>query len=239
MQLGAAVDDFLRFCALERRFSEHTTQAYRSDLADFSRALPPGIELAEVAPEVLRGYLEDMVGRRLSAATVRRRFACLRAFFRRAAALGRAPDPFGAWRPQLPRRKRLPRALSRPEVSVLVGALGADGRRRGPACRAELGLAVRLMLCTGLRVGELCRRPTARRCGSTARAPATGSPSSPTPNCGPGYARRSAPGAGPGRPPTPSSSTAAARRSGRNRCARTSGASPARPGSRAASPRTC
>ncbi|MDF3063953.1 MAG: phage integrase [Microvirga sp.] len=157
MQLGAAVDDFLRFCALERRFSEHTTQAYRSDLADFSRALPPGIELAEVAPEVLRGYLEDMVGRRLSAATVRRRFACLRAFFRRAAALGRAPDPFGAWRPQLPRRKRLPRALSRPEVSVLVGALGADGRRRGPACRAELGLAVRLMLCTGLRVGELCR----------------------------------------------------------------------------------
>src|SRR3954469_15912615 len=146
MQLGAAVRDFLRFCALERRFSDHTTQAYRSDLADFSRWLPPGAGLGEVSPEVLRRYLEDMVERRrLSAATVRRRFACLRAFFRWAEEAAGAESPFAAWRLQLPRRKRLPRALSRPEVAVLIASLGARRRPPGPAARAELRVAVRLM----------------------------------------------------------------------------------------------
>jgi integrase/recombinase XerD len=158
MQLGAAVHDFLRFCALERRFSEHTTQAYRSDLADFARWAAAEGAAGEVSAEHLRRYLEDMVERRrLSPATVRRRFACLRAFFRRRTELTEAPDPFAAWRLRLPRRKRLPRALSRPEVSSLVGALGPATREGAGRPGPEARVAVRLMLATGLRVGELCR----------------------------------------------------------------------------------
>jgi len=156
MKLGAAISDFLRFCALERQLSEHTIQAYASDLADFGKWLPPGTNLSEVPNDTSKGYLADMVGaRKLSGSTVRRRLACLRSFFKRLKELGQGADPFITWRPQLPRRKRLPRSLSRTEASSLLRSLKSDGPRS--AIEAVLPLALRLMLCTGIRVGELCK----------------------------------------------------------------------------------
>jgi site-specific recombinase XerD len=152
MPFRAAVDEFLRVCAIERQLSGHTLQAYAGDLADFGRRLPAGLPLAEISTDLVKRYLEEMVdGRRLALATVRRRLACLRAFFRHAAEAGLGPDPFAAWRPRLARPQRLPRALSRGEVAMLLSGRGAA------AADATLATAVRLMLATGLRVGELCR----------------------------------------------------------------------------------
>src|SRR5215211_3549634 len=148
MPFRAAVDEFLRVCAIERQLSGHTLQAYAGNLADFGRRLP----LAEISTDLVKRYLEEMVdGRRLALATVRRRLACLRAFFRHAAEAGLGPDPFAAWRPRLARPQRLPRALSRGEVAMLLSGRGAA------AADATVATAVLLMLATGLRVGELCR----------------------------------------------------------------------------------
>lgn len=144
---------FLRFCSVERRLSENTLAAYRSDLADFFGWLRGDAEAGEVSTETLRNYLEWMVGeRKLTIATVRRRLACLRAFFRWRVDQLQVDDPFAGWRVQLPRRKRLPRALSGHEVSALL----ASSRSPVPS-ESLLCLAVRLMVATGLRVGELCK----------------------------------------------------------------------------------
>src|SRR6185295_1099441 len=94
--------------------------------------------------------------RKLAGATVRRRMACLRGFFRRLAELGQAGDPFVGWRLKLPRRKRLPRALSRDEVLALLSALRACALTED-GDDAPLRVAVRLMVSTGVRVGELCK----------------------------------------------------------------------------------
>jgi len=57
---------------------------YDSDLNDFRKWLPVGTTLADVSESTLKSDLAEMVGeRKLAAATVRRRFACLRSFFRR------------------------------------------------------------------------------------------------------------------------------------------------------------
>jgi site-specific recombinase XerD len=176
MQFRVAVDEFLRFCALERQLSGHTLAAYRADLNDFGKWLPPRTRpavgqqtaavagavtttaVADISPTTLKDYLEDMVGaRRLSVATVRRRFACLRAFFRRAAARGGVADPFAEWRPLLPRRKRLPRTLSRSETKFLLAGRAANGAPRLKNKEAPFRLIVRLLVVTGMRVGELCR----------------------------------------------------------------------------------
>jgi integrase/recombinase XerD len=53
---------------------------------------------------------------------------------------------------KLPRRKRLPRALSRDEISFLLLKL-----RGTTYSDAMLRVAVRLMVSTGVRVGELCK----------------------------------------------------------------------------------
>src|SRR5436309_2776230 len=106
MLLAAAVTDFLRYCSVERQLSHHTLQAYTGDLADFCRFMPADASLASITGASLTGYLTDMIERRkLALATIRRRFACLRAFIKRCVALDLAPDPFARWRLQLPRRK--------------------------------------------------------------------------------------------------------------------------------------
>jgi site-specific recombinase XerD len=158
MQFRVAVDEFIRFCAVERQLSSHTLQAYTCDLADFCKWLSIDASLADVSTGTLKDYLEDMVGRRrLAAATIRRRFACLRAFFRRQAQLERAADPFTTWRLQLPRRRRLPRTLSRAEISVLLNPSRSPDAPSQRVLQSALGTALRLMISTGLRVGELCR----------------------------------------------------------------------------------
>jgi site-specific recombinase XerD len=157
MRVGEAAGDFLRFCSLERQLSDHTVQAYASDLADFGKWLTPGTSLSEVSSDTLKDYLANMVGaRKLAVATVRRRLACLRAFFKRLTESGHGADPFSTWRPQLPRRKRLPRSLSRAEATSLLRSLKIDSARSFDT-GAVLPLALRLMLSTGIRVGELCK----------------------------------------------------------------------------------
>jgi site-specific recombinase XerD len=155
MLFNAAVDDFLRFCAIERQLSEHTLQAYACDLKDFAKWLPPRTPLSAITTETLKSYLESMVsGRKLALATVRRRFACLRCFFRRLTELECAADPFAGWRLNFARRKNLPRALSRTEISLLLSAFATSLAGNQDT---ELQVAVRLMIATGVRVGELCK----------------------------------------------------------------------------------
>jgi site-specific recombinase XerD len=155
MLMTGAVADFLRYCKIERQLSEHTLQAYKGDLDDFCRFV--GLETAvdSIADLTLTEYLTDLLDRRkLAIATVRRRFACLRAFNRRLVVLGQVGNLFDRWRLQLPRRKRLPRALSKLEVSSLLTGLAS--KREKPALPRS-ATAVRLMVATGIRVGELCK----------------------------------------------------------------------------------
>jgi integrase/recombinase XerD len=157
MFLNDAVDEFLRFCAAERQLSPHTVQAYTADLSDFCRSLPAESTIDAITETTLREYLAGLIGaRKLSAATVRRRFACLRVFFRRLAKAGAAPDLFSNWRLDIPRRKRLPRALSRSETLSLLVSF-APSAQLATDHSSSLEIAIRLMVSTGMRIGELCK----------------------------------------------------------------------------------
>jgi site-specific recombinase XerD len=157
MEFLDAAKVFLRLCKIEKQLSHHTLEAYESDLVDFKKWLPPGTSLLEVSTTDLKDYLKSMVEeRKLTAATVRRRLACLRVFFRYVSSVTGMKNPFAEWRPLIPRRKRLPRILSRVETTSLLSMFLASEllvQRDEPE---TLGTAVRLMLATGLRVGELC-----------------------------------------------------------------------------------
>lgn len=158
MEIAWAIEGFLKYCKVERHLSENTVQAYACDLADFRTWLASSTLTSEIGTETLRAYLHGMVAeRKLAAATVRRRIACLRAFFRYSAEMGVLADPFSGWRLTLPRGKRLPRALSRVEVKSLLARAIDPVRWSGASVGGQLGTAVRLMLATGIRVGEFCK----------------------------------------------------------------------------------
>lgn len=156
MDVGSRINEYLDVCTVERQMSPHTVQAYRSDLADFQRWAQPRGGGDSPTTDMLKCYLEDMVRNRLlSANTVRRRFACLRSFFKREAALDRCKNPFSGWEMQMPKRKRLPRALTSEEMAALLRALNC--RQVASAHARTLAVAIRLMISTGIRIGELCK----------------------------------------------------------------------------------
>jgi site-specific recombinase XerD len=152
MTFSEATRSFLQHCSFERRLSVHTMAAYEADLRDFRKWLPLGKVFEDIAEEDLKAYLEHMVvSRGSSVATVRRRLACLRSFYRYGREARWPFDPFGTWRPKLPRSRRLPRSLARTEVVSLI-VKGQTIRRMDRDFRP----AMLLMIATGLRVGELC-----------------------------------------------------------------------------------
>ena len=162
MQFRVAVAAFLQSCAVERRLSSHTIQAYACDLGDFHKWLGAGATPEQISTSTLKAYLEHMVSERsLTTATVRRRLACLRSFFKFLAETGETPNPFDGWQLKLPRRKRLPRTLSRAEAMRLLSAApSSDLALQRNDADAIFAVIVRLMISTGLRVGEVCKLHT-------------------------------------------------------------------------------
>ena len=141
---------FLRYLALERDASPHTLRSYRSDLAEFGRFVGPGKGLDTVDARTVRGYLAHLHARRLEPASVGRKLAALRSWFRflvRRGALQRnaAREVRG---PRVP--KKLVSFLPIDEATALV-----EGKAlRGTARPRDLAI-LELLYASGLRVSEL------------------------------------------------------------------------------------
>ena len=141
------LDGFLALLATRR--SARTVDAYRRDLADAAAALGADTRPGRASPEQLQADVAGLGARGLSPATVARRIAALRAYYRHLVLLGvRGDNPAAAL--DLPRRGRhLPRTLSATEAERLVEA--ANGvAPRDLRDRALL----ELLYGAGLRVSE-------------------------------------------------------------------------------------
>jgi integrase/recombinase XerD len=140
-----AVEGFLALLAARR--APRTVDAYRRDLADLAAYLGEPPTTAD--PGQLEGWLADLRARGQAPASVARRAAAARSFYRHLVALGlRADNP--AAEVDLPRRRaRLPRTLSLSEVERLIDA--ANGAT--PRALRDRAL-VELLYGAGLRVGE-------------------------------------------------------------------------------------
>ena len=129
------------------RLAPRTVEAYRRDLDTLADWLgrPP----ASVRREELERYLAELRAAGLSGATIARRVASLRSFFRHLVLIGAAGSNPAA-ELELPRRtRRLPRALSPAEAERLIDAAAGTTPRALRDCAL-----VELLYGAGLRVGE-------------------------------------------------------------------------------------
>jgi len=140
------VEGFLALLATRR--APKTVEAYRRDLAALGTWL--GGPVARVTTEQLEQYVAELRAAGLSPATIGRRVAAIRSFFRHQTLLGaRADNP--AAELDLPRRRRtLPRTLSPAEAERLVEAAAGTT----PRALRDRAL-VELLYGAGLRVSEL------------------------------------------------------------------------------------
>jgi integrase/recombinase XerD len=140
--------DVAGFLALAAaRLAPRTVDAYRRDLAALAAFLGHGPSSATT--DELQRYVADLRARGLSPATIARRTASLRSFYRHQTLLGARRDNPAA-ELELPRRRRtLPRTLSVGEAMRLIEA--APGTT--PRSLRDRAL-VELLYGAGLRVGE-------------------------------------------------------------------------------------
>ena len=139
------VEGFLALLAARR--APRTVEAYRRDLAHLARFL--GASPATATLDDLERYLAELRAAGLSPATIARRAAAIRSFFRHQQLLGERSDNPAA-ELDLPRRQRkLPRTLSPGEAERLIEA-AAGTRPRDFRDRA----LVELLYGAGLRVSE-------------------------------------------------------------------------------------
>jgi integrase/recombinase XerD len=147
--------DFLGTLELERGLSRNTLEAYRSDLQQFGAYLARlGRDPLEVGTVELAGFVSELAAGRdgkppVASATLQRKIACLRSFYRH---LRREQiithDPTAELRP--PRSPgRLPKVLSRDEVGRLLGQPTGSS----PAALRDRALLETMYAC-GLRASE-------------------------------------------------------------------------------------
>jgi integrase/recombinase XerD len=147
--------EFLAYLELERGLSRNTLEAYRSDLQQYGEFLGRNeLDPLRVTPHDLTAFVSELADghgdRRAAApATLQRKIACVRSFYRH---LRRDQvidhDPTADLRP--PRsRARLPKVLSRDEVVRLL----AQPRGSSPAALRDRALLETMYAC-GLRASE-------------------------------------------------------------------------------------
>lgn len=149
--MDAPLAAFEQHLTSERRLSPHTLRAYLGDLRDLQESA--GVEeegLLALDVYALRAFLGRLHARRLAPATVGRKVASLRAFYRFVRLrLGRLDDP-AAQLASPKQRERLPRHLTVDEAGALV-----DGIKGGAPQAARDRAILELAWGAGLRVSEL------------------------------------------------------------------------------------
>jgi integrase/recombinase XerD len=146
--------DFLGYLELERGLARNTLQAYRSDLLQFGEFLAErGLDAETIRPrdvsEFLTSLAEPNGSPPVATATIKRKAACLRSFYRHLRREGvRDSDPTAAL--STPRRSRqLPNVLGRAEIQrLLEQPKGTD-----PLALRDRAL-LELMYACGLRTSE-------------------------------------------------------------------------------------
>ncbi len=147
--------DFLAHLELERGLSRNTLEAYRSDLQQYGEFLDRrGLDPLTVGPVELNAFVSELAAgagerRPVAPATLQRKIACLRSFYRHLRR-EQAIDHDPARELRGPRAGgRLPKVLSRDEV----GRLLAQPKGRTPAPLRDRALLETMYAC-GLRASE-------------------------------------------------------------------------------------
>jgi integrase/recombinase XerC len=154
-----AIRDFDRHLRIERALSPHTCRAYLADITLLADSLGPDPGPDRVDPDGVRHWLASLHGER-SAATLGRRLAGVRAFFRflqREEKIVLDPTT-GIPAPKLP--KHAPRPLSVDDCFALADFVAAPAGQGAEQPRQRLArlrdsAIVELLYGTGIRVGEL------------------------------------------------------------------------------------
>jgi integrase/recombinase XerC len=164
MNWSQAIDEFGRHLGIERGLSPNTRRAYESDVRQLTVHTGADVSPAGVDADHVRTWLASL-HRRRSPATLGRKLASARCFFRWLVREGSRLDDPTAGLPMPKLEKRLPRPLSIDDCEQLItkdhrvstqsAPDGGDRSRRSQWMMVRDRALVELLYGTGIRIGEL------------------------------------------------------------------------------------
>lgn len=145
---------FENFLLNERRYSEHTVQAYMRDLRDFYTFLNTSgsAELVSLTYQDMRLYLVSLNERALSQISISRKLSSLRSFFKYALLRGWIDTNPMALIQYQAKRQKLPKFFYEKEIEQLIEVAKQD---ESPEALLRLAL-IEMLYATGMRVSECC-----------------------------------------------------------------------------------
>lgn len=148
------VEGFLHYLRYERNYAELTVTGYGKDLEDFQayfQSLDDHLSWTTIDSDVVRGWMESMMDRGNSAASVNRRLSALRAFYRYAMRTGLATqDPAHAVKGPK-KHKPLPKFVREKEMDQVLEPERWEDKYIDVRARTLL----LLFYSTGMRLSEL------------------------------------------------------------------------------------
>ncbi len=160
------INDFENYCREQLGLSEHSLRAYRQDLTAFAKFKQKSkLNDLPLAADIIDFQKDLREEQGASPATIRRRLVTLRSYFGWLAENDADfPSPFEGLRLDMRVPKRLPRPVDRPTLGavfrsaqhiVQLGPADTQSKQQKIAAALITGLIARLLIVTGLRIGEL------------------------------------------------------------------------------------
>lgn len=147
-------DSFLKYIQYEKRYSPKTILAYKTDLHQFQQFLNKEFDAAPIAEAnhaLVRSWVVNLVENKIDAASVNRKIACLRSYYKFLLRQGSiAKDPMSKIK-ILKTKKKLPHFVQEEEMSKALDHV--DFKKNFEGLRDQLVLE--LLYGTGMRLSEL------------------------------------------------------------------------------------
>src|SRR3989304_3677958 len=154
-ELKISIQDYLSYIQSEKNYSAHTFDAYKKDLFSFSDFLKSE-QKEKITPDSIRrkdikNYLIYLSQKGFDPASIQRKLSTLRSFFKYLQRKLKVKTNPASSLEAPKRKKRLPRALSWPQVKSLLEPSLYQKEKEGLRDRAIL----ELLYNTGLRLAEI------------------------------------------------------------------------------------
>lgn len=122
MRLDQVCADFLEFCLVSRKLSDHTIRAYTLDLKEFRLLIKRNKSIKNVSKEDIKGFHTFLsVTKKLKSRSIKRKLACLKSMFSWLEEEEVIEDtPFRKYKVQIKTPFNLPRIISHSDVRNLL-----------------------------------------------------------------------------------------------------------------------
>lgn len=143
---------FLNYLSFEKRLSPHTVDAYKRDLAQLEAYLEAsGTAILQADRNLLRGWIVSLAEQKLSAVSVNRKIAAVKACYKFLKKKGKIVKDPSALLVTLKKPRKLPGFVEESAMELLFDQLGFEDSPSGRRDR----LVMEILYGTGMRLSEL------------------------------------------------------------------------------------